>query len=58
MVSEELKKIRLWIKDNNIDEYGNPEGTMYAGGSPLFDGKTILIYNYLLENNPYKPFQN
>ena len=57
---EELSKIRLWIKDNNLDDYGNPEGTIYAGGNPLFDEKTeetMLIYDYLLKNNPDKPWQ-
>ncbi len=58
---EELKKIRLWIEDKNLDEYGNLEGTIYAGGNPLFDestGETRLIYDYLLENHPDKPWQN
>jgi len=56
----ELEKVRLWIEDNNLDNYGNPEGTIYAGGNPLFDEKTeetMLIYDYLLENHPDKPWQ-
>jgi hypothetical protein len=29
-----------WLKTKKLDEYGNPEGTMYAGGSPLFNEAT------------------
>ncbi len=29
-----------WLKSKGFDSYGNPEGTMYAGGTPLFDERT------------------
>ncbi|MBZ4419964.1 hypothetical protein [Myxococcus sp. RHSTA-1-4] len=29
-----------WLKSNGLDKYGHPEGTMYAGGTPLFDERT------------------
>ncbi len=29
-----------WLKANSLDRYGHPEGTMYAGGTPLFDERT------------------
>ncbi|MCE9670303.1 hypothetical protein LY474_21115 [Myxococcus stipitatus] len=29
-----------WLKKKNLDAYGHPEGTMYAGGTPLFDERT------------------
>jgi hypothetical protein len=29
-----------WLKSRKLDRYGNPEGTMYAGGTPLFDERT------------------
>lgn len=29
-----------WLKANGLDRYGHPEGTMYAGGTPLFDERT------------------
>jgi len=29
-----------WLKSNGLDAYGNAEGTMYAGGTPLFDERT------------------
>jgi len=29
-----------WLKERQLDRYGHPEGTMYAGGSPLFNEAT------------------
>jgi hypothetical protein len=29
-----------WLKSKGLDSYGNAEGTMYAGGTPLFDERT------------------
>jgi hypothetical protein len=29
-----------WLKSHKLDRYGNPEGTMYTGGTPLFDERT------------------
>lgn len=29
-----------WLADHRLDPYGSPEGTMYAGGTPLFDERT------------------
>lgn len=29
-----------WLKAHNLDRFGSPKGTMYAGGSPLFDERT------------------
>lgn len=29
-----------WLKANKLDKYGHAEGTMYAGGTPLFDERT------------------
>lgn len=29
-----------WLKSQGLDQYGHPEGTMYAGGTPLFDERT------------------
>lgn len=32
--------VDAWLKERSLDRYGHPEGTMYAGGSPLFDERT------------------
>ncbi|RKG76938.1 hypothetical protein [Corallococcus terminator] len=29
-----------WLKSHKLDRYGSKEGTMYAGGTPLFDERT------------------
>ena len=29
-----------WLAGKNLDPYGNPTGTAYAGGTPLFDETT------------------
>ena len=55
-VSEELKKkIDDWIKKDGRNEYGDPDGTVYAGGNPLFDERQPKLkdkYEYILEKNP------
>ena len=32
--------VDAWLEQHHLDRYGNPEGTMYAGGTPLFDERT------------------
>jgi hypothetical protein len=32
--------LNQWLKSKKLDEFGHPEGTMYAGGSPLFNEVT------------------
>ena len=47
--------IDKWTKRNKLNQYGDPKGTMYAGGNPLFDMKTGIMkdrYDYILERNP------
>jgi hypothetical protein len=29
-----------WLAAHNLNEYGDPQGTMYTGGTPLFDERT------------------
>ncbi len=29
-----------WLAERSLDEYGSQRGTMYAGGTPLFDEAT------------------
>ncbi len=44
-----------WAKDKKLDRYGNAEGTMYAGGTPLFDertGETRDRLEYFYERQP------
>ncbi len=55
-VSEEQKKaIDDWIKKTGRNQYGDPQGTVYAGGNPLFDERSPQLkdrYEYILERHP------
>jgi hypothetical protein len=47
--------IDAWLREKKLDPYGNPVGTMYAGGTPLFDertGERKDRLNYVLEHQP------
>lgn len=47
--------IDKWLVDNGLNKYGDLKGTMYAGGTPLFDEATGQVqdkYEYILENHP------
>jgi hypothetical protein len=47
--------VDAWLEKNKMDPYGNPAGTMYMGGTPLFDeasGKTTDRLEYIYKNHP------
>lgn len=37
---DETACVDAWLKAKKLDRYGSPEGTMYAGGTPLFDERS------------------
>lgn len=44
-----------WLTEKKLDRYGNAEGTMYAGGTPLFDertGESRDRLDYVYERQP------
>lgn len=44
-----------WLQSQKLDPYGNPEGTMYAGGTPLFNettGEVTDRLQYIFERKP------
>ena len=55
-VSAQLRQqIDAWIASRGLNEYGDPPGTMYIGGTPLFDERTGRYtdrYLYILERHP------
>ena len=56
----EQQLIESWIKKNNLNEYGDPNDTVYIGGTPLFDeatGKKIDKYEYILRSHPDHPWR-
>lgn len=49
------KQIDAWLVANKLNIYGDKEGTMYAGGTPLFNeatGESLDRYEYLLKKYP------
>ena len=53
--------IDTWIKNNNLTECGDPSGTVYTGGSCLFDetsGEYRDKYELIVEKFPAKPWRN
>lgn len=55
-LSQEVRDaVDSWIRTNRLNKYGDPEGTMYLGGTPLFDertGRTLGRYEYILSKHP------
>lgn len=44
-----------WLSERKLDRYGSPEGTMYAGGTPLFDertGQRVDRLDYVYRKHP------
>lgn len=55
----EKNRIEAWIKENQLNIYGDPKNTAYTGGTPLFDestGQKKDRYEYILEKHPNRPW--
>jgi hypothetical protein len=49
------RRIDQWIREQGRNEYGDDKGTVYAGGTPLFNemtGRTLDKYEYILKRHP------
>ena len=47
--------VEKWLKGHGLDEYGNPRGTMYTGGTPTFDeatGRSVDRWTLVAKNRP------
>ncbi len=58
-LEEEKFLIEQWLKENNLNEFGDSKDTIYAGGTPLFDEKTGQVidrFEYLIRKYPDKPW--
>ncbi len=55
-LSEEQKgKVDKWLEGNDFNKFGDALGTMYAGGTPLFNEATGEIkdrFEYIMEKIP------
>jgi len=53
--AREEKCVDRWLAQRKLDPYGSPEGTMYAGGTPLFNeatGRQIDRLDYIYRQHP------
>lgn len=58
---QEKTKIDAWLSANNFNECGDPPGTVYTGGSCLFNETTGQLsdkYDFLVKKYPNKPWNN
>jgi hypothetical protein len=47
--------VDAWLSAHHLDPYGNADGTIYAGGTPLFDersGQSTDRLTYVYEHQP------
>ena len=47
--------VNRWLRGRGLDDYGNPQGTMYAGGTPTFDeatGRSVDRWTLVAKNAP------
>lgn len=52
---EEKEALDRAIAERGLNQYGDPQGTMYMGGTPLFDettGQRIDRYDYIWRQHP------
>lgn len=55
LTSQGKTKIDEWLKENNLNQYGDSPDTAYTGGTPLFNeqtGQSLDRYAYLLQKFP------
>ena len=56
---QERTQIDAWIGENDLNQYGDPKETAYAGGTPLFNeatGETTDRYEYILQRHTDRPW--
>jgi len=61
MAETTTEKIDSWLEAHNLNEFGDPHGSMYAGGTPLFDertGKATDRLEYLMKKFPATPWDD
>ena len=59
-VLQEKAQIDTWIRENNLNQYGDSKDMVYAGGTPLFNEKTgesTDRYEYILQRYPERPWR-
>ena len=57
--SSEERVIKEWLKTSDLNDMGDPVGTMYLGGTPLFNeatGETTPWIDYIKAKFPNSPW--
>lgn len=57
---QEKSQIDIWVKKNDLNQYGDPKDTVYTGGTPLFNegtGENLDKYDYISAVHPDKPWE-
>lgn len=53
--AKQTECVEKWLKGHGLDEYGNPQETMYVGGAPTFDeatGHSVDRWTLVAKNRP------
>jgi len=53
--AKQTECVEKWLQGHGLDDYGNPKGTMYAGGTPTFDeatGRSVDRWTLVAKNRP------
>jgi hypothetical protein len=63
VTQKDRRMIDAWLAAHadSLNQYGDPIGTMYTGGTPLFDettGATIDRYTYIVRKHPDVPWRS
>lgn len=56
LTAQQKAYIDRYLAENDLNIYGDPEGTMYMGGSPLFDestGQVMDRYQFVIRRHPH-----
>ena len=53
--SKENRQIDQWITENNLNQYGDSQNTVYSNGKPC--DNTLDCYKYIKTKNPDKPWK-
>ena len=57
---QEKQLIGAWIRENDLNRYGDIKDMVYIGGTPLFNeatGQSIDRYEYILPRHPDRPWK-
>lgn len=53
-LNKENRQIEAWISANNLNQYGDPQNTVYSNDKPC--NTTLACYDYIKKMHPDKPW--